>query len=135
MMDEIRFDDITPIEERVHVGGQEYVLRETSGDAAVRYDNARLGCYEYQDGKLVRVHGLANLEPLLVSLCLFMGDGTTPVPEATVKAWPARVQRTLYARAREVSGMNEPPQALEKQIELLQRQLAEARSREDLPKG
>jgi len=132
-MGEIRFDDITPIEESVHIGGADYVLCETSGDAAVRYDNARLACYEYQDGKLTRVHDLANLEPLLVSLCLFQAG--VQVPEATVRAWPSRVQRALYDRAREISGMNDPPQALEKQIETLQKQLEEARSREQLPKN
>ncbi len=135
MSEELRFDDITPIEEKVFVGGEEYLLRETSGDAAVKYDNARLFCYEYRNGELIRVNNLANLEPLLVSLCLFMVDGKTNVSEVTVRAWPARVQKALYDRAREISGMNEPPQALEKQIELLQRQLEEAKAREQLPKN
>lgn len=134
MLDELRFDDITPIEEKVYVGGVEYALRETSGDAAVKYDNARLNCYEYQDGKLTKVHDLADLEPLLVSLCLFDGGGKK-VPEAVVRNWPARVQKALYIRAREISGMNEPPQTIEKQIELLQRQLAESKAREELPKN
>lgn len=134
-MSEIRFDNITPIEEKVHVGGVDYVLRETSGDAAVKYDNARLACYEYQDGKLVRVHDLANLEPMLVSLCLFMVDGVTPVSDATIRVWPARVQKALYTRAREISGMNEPVTSIEKQIELLQKQLEEAKELENNPKN
>ena len=141
-MGEIRFDDITPIEEVVHIGGADYVLRETSGDAAVKYDNARIEGYEYKDGRLIRVHNLANLDPLLVSLCLFEGDGKTPVPELTIRSWPARVQRALCERAREISRMNEPPQELEKQIEeaennlvLLRQQLAEAREVEGVPKN
>jgi hypothetical protein len=136
-MSEIRFDDITPIEEKVYVGGVEYVLRETSGDAAVKYDNARLEGYEYQDGKLTRVRGIANLEPLLVSLCLFGASGEN-VPEETVRSWPARVQGALYARAREISGMNEAaqtPASLEKQIEVLQQQLARAKADEARPKN
>jgi hypothetical protein len=141
-MGEIRFDDITPIEEMVHIGGTDYVMRETSGDAAVKYDNARIRGYEYQDGRLVKVHDLADLDPLLVSLCLFMTDGKTPVSELTVRSWPARVQRTLCMRAREISGMNEPPQELEKQIEeterqldLLRRQLAESVGQEQAVKN
>jgi hypothetical protein len=133
-MNELRFDDITPIEEKVFIGGDEYVLREMSGDAAVKYDNARLNRYEYQDGKLAKVRNLADLEPLLVSLCLFMADGVTPVSETTVRAWPARVQRSLHSRAREISGMNEPSKTIEEQIEILQRQLAESKTQEELPK-
>lgn len=133
-MSEIRFDDITPIEEHVFVGGVDYLLRETSGDAAVRYDNVRLDCYEYQDSKLVKVQNLANLEPLLVSLCLF-STGGLPVCEATIRAWPARVQKALYIRAREISRMNEPAASLEKQIEVLQKQLVESKERESLPKN
>jgi hypothetical protein len=133
-MAELRFDDITPIEEKVFVGGEEYVLRETSGDAAVHYDNARLACYEYQDGKLARVHDLADLEPLLVSLCLFDSSGLG-MPEKKIRGWPSRVQKAMYERAREISSMNEPSQSLEKQIELLQKQLEEAKSREQLPKN
>ena len=131
------FRSITPIEEKVYVGGVEYVLRETSGDAAVKYDNARLNGYEYQDGKLVRVRGIANLEPLLVSLCLFDGIGNN-VPEGKVRSWPARVQGALYARAREISGMNESSQSqesLEKQIEALQQQLAQVKANEARPKN
>ena len=134
-MSEIRFDDITPIEEKVFIGGEEYLLRETSGDASVKYDNARLDRYEYQDGKLAKVKDLGDLEPLLVSLCLFMSDGKTPVSELTIRSWPARVQKSLYNRAREISGMNETPKTIKEQIALLQKQLAEAESRESLPKN
>jgi len=134
-MSEIRFDDITPIEEKVFVGGEEYILRETSGEAAVKYDNARLDGYEYHDGKLVKVHNLANLDPLLVHLCLFTKDSVTNVPEEKIRSWPGRVQKVLCQRAREISGMNEPVVSLEKQIEALQKQLAEAKEREGLPKN
>lgn len=134
-MSEIRFDDITPIEEVVYIGGEEYILREISGDAAVRYDNARIACTVYEDGKMVRMVGLADLEPMLVSLCLFMRDGKTHVSETTIRSWPSRVQSALYARAREVSGMNESVASLERQLEVLQRQLAEARKREGMIKN
>ena len=106
-MSELRFDDITPIEERVHVGGGEYVLREMSGDAAVKYDNARLNRYEYQDGKLVKIRDLADMEPLLVSLCLFTDDGKTPVSEVTIRAWPCHVQKALHERAKQINDMDQ----------------------------
>lgn len=134
-MSEIRFDDITPIEVEVFVGKEKYILRETSGAARVIYDNARLACYEYQEGKLVKVHDIANIEVLLVSLCLFMSDGVTPVPEVTIKMWPGRVYKALYEKAREISGMSETPENLEEQIKLLQKQLSEFKAKEDTLKN
>lgn len=134
-MSEIRFDDITPIEVEVFVGKEKYILRETSGAARVIYDNARLACYEYQEGKLVKVHDIANIEVLLVSLCLFMSDGVTPVSEVTIKMWPGRVYKTLYEKAREISGMSETPENLEEQIKLLQKQLSEFKAKEDTLKN
>ena len=106
-MSELRFDDITPIEQKVFIGSDEYVLREMSGDAAVKYDNARLNRYEYQDGKLTKIRDLADMEPLLVSLCLFMDDGKTPISEATIRAWPCRVQKALHERAKQINDMDQ----------------------------
>lgn len=134
-MSEMRFDDITPIEVEVFVGKEKYILRETSGAARVIYDNARLACYEYQEGKLVKVHDIASIEVLLVSLCLFMGDGVTPVPEVTIKVWPGRVYKALYEKAREISGMSDTPENLEEQIKLLQKQLSEYREKDDTLKN
>jgi hypothetical protein len=127
-MTELRFDDIAPIEEKVYLGGEEYVLRETSGHARVRYDNARIACHEYQEGKLARVHDIADLEPLLVSLCLFKNG--EPVPESWIRGLPSRVQTALYTRARKISGLDETVQSLEKQKELIEKQLAEAKEKE-----
>ena len=136
-MSELRFDDITPIEEKVILGGVVYLLRETTGDAYVKYDNARLSRYEYKDGLLAQIRDLADMEPLLVSLCMFMEDGTTPVSEAMIRGWPAKVQRALFARVKELSGMDivESVKSLEEQVEELQKQIVKAKEAEDLPKS
>jgi len=132
----MRFDDITPIEVEVFVGKEKYVLRETSGAARAIYDNARLACYEYQEGKLVKVHDIADVEILLVSLCLFkVEDGVTPVSTMTLKKWPSRIYKALYDRAREISGMVETAENLEEQIKLLQKQLSELKSKEETLKN
>ena len=139
-MSEIRFDSLDPIEEVVHLGGREYRLCETSGDASVRYENARLACYEYQEAsdgsmKLRSIRNLADLEPLLVSLCL-VDDAGVPVPESTIRGWPSRVQDTLYQRARVISGLSEQSsESIDRQITQLQQQLAEAKAREDARKN
>jgi hypothetical protein len=52
------------------------------------------------------VVGLANVEPLLVSLCLFRENGA-PVLLATVRSWPARVVKSLFEKAKEISDLGE----------------------------
>jgi hypothetical protein len=127
MSEPLVFNDITPVEEPVVVGNTRYVLRECSGDAWVKYQNARSVCYVYDDGKLQQVRDIADLEPLLVSLTLFMEDGKTPVSEVTIRAWPSRVQRAIHDRAKEISGMVPPVTTLEAQIADLQRQLEQSK--------
>ena len=129
-MSEIRFDDITPIEEKVYVGGVTYLLRETSGDASIRYENARMDrLTRNEEGKITGTRDLADLTPLLVSLCLFKEDGSS-VGEATIRSWPSRVQEALVSRAREISGMNDTVESLEKQIAILQKQLTRVKEQE-----
>jgi len=120
------FEDLALIEVPVTVGGQQYVLREANGDAACKFQNARVARYEYNDeGKLVRLRDTADLEPLLVSLCLFMQDGVTPVSEATVRSWPGKIQGKLFDRAKEISSIDEPEDlaTLEKQLVNLQKRI------------
>ena len=133
-MTELRFDDITPIEELVTIGENKYTLRETSGDAAIKYDNAKMTCYHYVEGKLSSVKNLSETEPLLVSLCLFDSEGKN-VPEATIRSWPNRIQTAIYERAKEISGLNAPPEDLENQIEELQILLKKRQERKDAVKN
>src|SRR6516162_4324851 len=58
------YSDLTPVEVPVKIGGKRYILREASGDAAVRYHNANLKVYRYNDaGKLIGMEGTADTEP------------------------------------------------------------------------
>jgi len=139
-MDLLRFDDLTPIEEHVSIGGKDYVLREVDGEAAVVYDDALAACRVYENGRLIRVNNPGRLEPLLVSLTLF--DGGVRVPEATVRRWPARVQRALYERSCQISGYGGAPKTLaervadtERLLEDLRRQLVESEQVQDLSKN
>lgn len=131
----LRFDDLTPIEEEVSIGGVNYLLKELDGESSVKYDNARTDCYEYNEGKLVRVNGLAALEPLLVSLSLFKAEDQTRVPEEIIRSWPARVQKALYERVEEINQMHETVESLENQIEVLSRRLERVRKNEGTPKN
>lgn len=104
--DGLHFDDLVPIEVPVSVNGAQYILREANGDAACRYRNAVMECVEMVDGKPARVHGMANTEPLLVAMCLRTADGKL-VGEATVRSWPPRVIKVLFAKAKEISDLED----------------------------
>lgn len=104
----LRFDDLAPIEESVSIGGRDYILREASTDAARKYRNQMTRCAKMNDGKVSGIGDIADLQPLLVHLCLFTspvnGNGTPKnVPLEIIYAWPERVTKALYARCKEIS--------------------------------
>lgn len=85
------------------IGGKRYELREATGDAIVRYRNARAECSVYgPTGDFIRVKGLADLDPLFVSLCLY-DEKEKLVPEQTIKSWPARIQADLAKELKIIS--------------------------------
>ena len=101
------FSDLTRVEVSVTVGDKQYTLREATGDAACRYRNALLKCTELgPEGKPVRVIGMADVEPLLVSLCLF-NEQNKPVHVNTVRSWPARIQKALFEKTKEISNLDD----------------------------
>jgi hypothetical protein len=118
------FDEVCPAEVPVVIGSVRYVLREASEDAACKFRNALLRCTRPgPDGRPTTYDGVADTEPLLVSLCLYAADEggrVRPdrdgrpdprhlVPLATVRSWPARVVKALAAKAQEISGLGEAP--------------------------
>ena len=127
-------DDLTPRELPVKFRGLSYVLREASEDAVCRYRNKIMECTVMQDGKAQRVQGMADVEPLLVSLCLFeeapldtMGafhppphrdgrlypPGLLPVPLEVVLSWPNRVVKKLFETAKRISDLEHEEPATE----------------------
>lgn len=129
--DDVDFSDLATIEITKNIGGKTYVIREASGDAACRYRNAQSKALKYNDGKVVASEGLADVDPLLVSMCLFEITGPkgaekyTPVPVAQIRAWPHRVQKYLVEKVKSISGLDldETEESLEKQILELQEKL------------
>lgn len=103
--------DLTPVEIPVKIGGKNYILREADGAAAVQYRNAMLSCTQIgTDGKPSSVKGMAGTEPLLVSLCLLTNEPSETrraVMIDEVKAWPYRIQKGLYDKAKEISELEE----------------------------
>lgn len=110
----IDFGSLKVIEVPMILGGDNYVLCEADGNAGCAYRNALLSSadltFEGTKGKVGKVHNLASVEPLLVSMCLFKvgSDGTRkPVPEKVIRTWPARIVKKLYDKAKEISELDE----------------------------
>lgn len=88
---------------------KKYVLREATGAVAAKYRNACMACMKLTpDGKSAGIQGLADVEPLLVSMCLFTEEGSS-VELSLIKAWPAKVVKKLFETAQEISDLKEQP--------------------------
>lgn len=95
------------VEIPVRIEGQDYTLREASGDAACKYRNALIhGTVLGPNGKPQKLRNVADTEPLLVSLCLFDANGKN-VPPERVRIWPSRIQAKLFNKAKEISDLDQ----------------------------
>ena len=124
--------DLTPIEVEYTIGTTVYILREASGEAAVKFSNAKLKNLVMDDGKVTKVAGMASIQPFLVSLCLTEKATGKAVLEETIKSWPSRIQSALFDKAKEISEIDQDAtkEGLEKIIADAQKQLAEIKAKE-----
>ncbi len=128
--------DLTLVEIDVTIGSVKYILREASGKAACIYRNAMFGHTTLgPEGNPVSFRGIADIEPLLVSLCLFKAEGNTPVTIEVVREWPSRILTSLYDKAKEISNLAEDEDTEEslvkeqKSLEKRQKALKESQSK------
>lgn len=106
-MEELKFT-LSRIEIPVEIDGEQYVLREASGETAATWRNAIMRCAVIgPDGKPTGVRDLADTELLLVSLCLFHVGSGNAVGLDFVRSLPNRVCRALFAKVREISDIDE----------------------------
>lgn len=111
--------DISLKEVPVTINKEAYVLVEASEDSACKYRNASMKTMTFTDGKVTGMVGGADLEPLLVHLCLFQGDKAVPLHK--IRSWPARVVKALFEKAKEISDLNEDTvEGIDKEIATLQ---------------
>ncbi len=88
-------------------GGQNCVLRQASGEAAIKYRKQIMGGMRMEDGKVGGdVNSMASGEPLLVALCLFDKETGKNIQLAVVESWPYPVMKKLYDKAMEISDLN-----------------------------
>lgn len=98
--------------------GASYTLREAKGGGVVAYRNLIQRCQEITSDGTVVWRNLATVEPFLISQCLYDSNDKL-VPPAVIQSWPNRVQKALFARAKQISDIGEDgieKQALEKAL-------------------
>lgn len=109
----------------VKIGDQYYLVREASCEAARRYRNGVLEGLRFDaNGKPTQVTGLANIEPQLLSDCLFHAkwregivpdheptadelECVGPVSKSEVLNLPSRIVTPLVDYVKKISGLSE----------------------------
>ena len=144
--DAMIFNDLTPIQVPIEIRNEKYVLCEATGEAAAKYRNHAMSCTTFNaNGKPTGVKGLGDLQIILVSLCLYKSIVKGPVTTLErvgldfVKDLPERIVKPLFERAKAISELGEDTDesvgSLEKQIELLEKKLEEAKEKEAMLKN
>jgi len=126
---------------------KKYILSEANEEAVVKYKDARMAAAKIDasgDGTDIRVVGFNafnDIEPLLVSLCLYedyeyKGESRRKlVPLATILKWKPKIVRSLYDWIIENSDIEEEATAtLEKQAEMIQEKIKKAKAIEESAK-
>lgn len=138
--------DLEPTQIPVTVGGQKYILVEASGAAAKAYRRASMKGVEMENDNegnrtIKKLEAMVEVESLLVSLCLYTApsDGSIGVlvSQQIIEAWPARVQKGLFEKVKEISDLEEKDDLpeLKKQLVRLQTRIAKLEDREDALKN
>ncbi len=120
MSNDLNFSDLSIIELPVQVGENSYTLREANEATAVKWRNATMAAARFRDGSISGFSGIADSEPLLVSLCLFDKDNKN-VHIDTVKEWPARIVKTMFEKAKEISELGETEETVKELEDRLQK--------------
>lgn len=87
--------------------GSKWTLKEASGKAATDHRNAIMACTVWgPEGRAVGLKDLASVEARFVAACLFDQGGRSPTVQM-IQAQPARVQKALYEKLKELSDFGE----------------------------
>lgn len=136
----MNFDSLELIQKKLTLAGQAHVMVEASEAVAVRFNSARGKATRMVKGEVVGVEGAGELQPLLVSLCLYRAtkEGELPrnkdgepdprflVPERTVRGLPSRIVKKMFKWIRETSDLDEVEnkEVLEQRLKETQEKLA-----------
>jgi len=101
--DPINLDDLTPVSIPVTINGEQYELREADANAGVTYRNEIMAKTVMEDGKATRLLNMADIEPLLVGMCLFKEGEDKPVGRDFARKLSHRRLKVLYDTAERIS--------------------------------
>lgn len=111
MNNELVFDTLDVQQIPVKAGNRTFLLKEASAGAVCQYQDAISASAVYNDKGVKTGHkGLADVESLLVSLCLVevKDGGYANVSIDDVKTWPEAVKQKLYTTVCRMSNINQP---------------------------
>ena len=90
----------------VILDGKEYTLRELTGQQRDAYMDDMNKRMRYVGGKAEGFTKFEGLQAGLLAKCLFDSEGKN-VSEKTIQMYPSHVVQALFAKAQELSGLNE----------------------------
>jgi len=125
---DLDFSDLTPYCLPFEYEGVRYELREPSCLAKKKFSNERLARVSFKGGETTSARDMGDLEPILLSLCVFKEGDTKPVPIHTLESWNGRVTGRLYEAAKKIAFEKDEP-------DLPISQLVEALKTESPPQG
>lgn len=102
----INLDNLTPISIPVTIDGEEYELREADANAGVTYRNEIMAKTVLENGKATRLLNMADIEPLLVGMCLYKKGEQEPVGRKFARTLSHRRLRILYDKVEEISELS-----------------------------
>lgn len=121
MSDNFDFSDLTPVTQEIkNLGKRNYLLHEASTEAAKKYKNCQYASAKYGDGKLERIEGRADADPLLLSLCITYDDGDEKgqlVPLRVINNWPERVTKPMIDWVKDHSDLDDKEDPLKVSLE------------------
>jgi len=131
LLAEMNFDSLELIKVPVTVKGVKYILQEASAGAGRDYRNAQMKTFKIADGKMVGMENTADLDLILVSLCLFKvmetHDTLEPMPLIAIQGWPDKVIKGLAARAKEISDLEDKDT-----VETIDKKIVDLKKKRDL---
>lgn len=132
MLDELCFDDLTPIEIPVKIKDQSYTLIEATGDVVSKYRTALSRLAKIRDGQAEIVGNVGDTDLLLLSLCL-KDSGGALVSVDTLRGWKGSVVQKLVAKLKEISLLDqeESEADLQRRLEDTQRRLTALKEGKD----
>lgn len=143
----MEFEAITPLEVPVKIGDKKYLLKEAGAGIVAQYNNALMKATKFSStGKMAGIDGIADAEPLLLSLCMFEWrqnpktdkEEWCPCTIGQIRTWPNKIVRQLLERVKLISGITEvdeqTPEQIKLKIESLNEKLKEKEEGNELGK-